>query len=151
MLGEGHSSGAPPVESVKEYKFFVPRKVNGIVVNDGGLHDLGLKVMIHRSGALRGIRIKAANLVVSLGAVLQERVDSSDLDQRVHVDFPSSIIEPLGLRYSLGATSAEPRRAYQVARRTLVDGYVVNSRAKIVYYSITDASKAGNLANAKPG
>lgn len=140
MQGEGNSSGAPPVESVKEYRFFVPRKVDGIVLNDGGQRDLGMKVSIHRSGALRDIQLSAAGATVEFGGAVTANVDERELDERVEKDFPSSTIQPLGLRYSLNHPNGEPRQTYRVSLRSIIDGEVTNARAKTVYYSVSDPS-----------
>ena len=140
MQGEGDSSGAPPVESVKEYRFFMPRKIDGIVLNDGGQRDLGLKVMIHRSGALAGLQVAAIGARVVFGGDVSIAVSASELSRRVETDFPSSTILPLGLRYSLNHPNGDPRQTYRVSLRTIIDGEVTNARAKTVYYSITDPS-----------
>jgi hypothetical protein len=141
VQGIGHSSGGPPVESTKEYRFFVPRKLDGIVLNDGGHRDLGLKIMIHRSGALKGLKISGLGVnVASAPGVIPRRLDSGTLDARVRTEFPSSEITPLGLRYSLGAKGGEPRQVYKVSRQSMVDGHLVKSRAVMVYYSVADGS-----------
>jgi hypothetical protein len=140
IQGIGSSTGGAPVESTKEYRFFVPRKIGGIVVNDGGQHDIGVRIMVHRSGALRGIRVSGAGVKPSMGNATTRQIAVDSLDKRVESDFPNSEITPLGLRYSLGASGAEPRQVYKVSRRELMDGVVVHARAQMVYYSATNAS-----------
>jgi hypothetical protein len=141
VQGIGDSTGAPPQESVKEYRFFVPRVLDGILVNDGGQLDLGLQVSIHRGGKLRGVRLSGAGLDMSLGASVATRVLAEDLDRRVREDFANSEVEPLGLRYSMGPLHSEPRHAYKISRRAVVDGREVRSRAIIAYYSVVDAAR----------
>jgi len=142
IQGEGSSEGGLPTESIKEYVFFMPRRIGGIVLNDGGQRDLGLKVSIHRGGLLRRLRISGLGASITGNpSGVTATVDGPTLAARVETDFPGSEITPLGLRYSLGAAGGgEPREMFRVSSTTLTDGVEVKARAKIVYYSITNGT-----------
>lgn len=142
VQGIGHSSGGAPTETTKEYRFFAPRKINGVVLADAGQRELGLRVAIHKSGMLKGIKASAIGVLVSEGkSAVTRSVDQATLDRRVAAEFPDSTVTSLGTRYTLGTKGlSEPRQAYQVSRRSVIDGQVVNSRAQVVSYSVADRS-----------
>jgi hypothetical protein len=145
VQGVGSSAGEAPVESTKEFRFFLPRRIDGIVVNDGGHLDLGMRILVHRSGVVRGIKISGLGLSATVAAGSEgQPIDSSVFDRRVTAEFPDSTITPLGLRYSLGS-DGEPRQVYRVSRNVMVDGALVHSRAKLVYYSTKDGSTAPQI------
>lgn len=139
VQGVGSSVGGPPVESTKEYRIFLPQRLDGIIVSNGRHLDLGIRILVHRSGVVRGIRVSGLGLnPVAAAGSDKGTVDSAVLDRRVQSEFPSSTITPLGLRYSLGSTEA--RQVYRVSRKTVIDGVDINGRAKLIYYSVKDGS-----------
>ena len=143
IQGIGDSSGAPPVGMVKGYRFFIPRRFGGVILNDGGQHDLGIRIVVHRSGTLQSVKLSGLGVeAASSPDSVVRRVDEKTIDRRVEADYPNSTITSLGLRYSLGAKTAEPRQVYKVSRNIVVDGEVTHERAVMVHCSVTDDSLA---------
>jgi hypothetical protein len=137
IQGVGHSDGSAPVRSVKEYRFFLPLKLDGIVVNDGEQQDLGVRIAIHRSGAVQSVRIRGLSVnAQEVGDPVPRVLTSSRLDDVVAADHPGAETVNVGLRYSLGAEAGQPRQVYQISRTSVVDGATVRSRASMVYYSV---------------
>jgi hypothetical protein len=136
--------GQEPVVLIKEYRYFIPAKFDGIPINDGGQTDLGIRVSVHRSGSIAGVRISGLGAVVDEveGTPTTHRVSEARLNARALSEFPNAEVTPVGLRYSLApGYESEPvvaTSAFRISPVRLVEGRIVHSRSMMVYYSVAD-------------
>jgi hypothetical protein len=154
---------AAPV--IVEYVFQAMRSLNGIRVANGGV-----RVSVHRSGALSEIRVggvtverapaSASALLKDMpsaaGRVFEQRVNASDAHARFSREFPGVTEHSADLLYMMPDEEDEaviaPRHVYQFSRRSMSDGQEIISRRKTVAYSAEDDLEAAeNIGSAAKG
>jgi hypothetical protein len=91
------SAGSPVVTRVREYEFTAPRVRAGVPV-----HEAGVTVSVHRTGALARIKISGPSFVGDGPSdATMPPVGHRAADAKVAAAYPSAKIVPIGLRYWL--------------------------------------------------
>lgn len=149
--GEGRM-GQAPKEWVSEYRFTVPRTINGIEVLDAGF-----EVAVHRDGKLARLKKFGPSVLSTTddagaekptagGYTFSASVSADDTSSRVKAEYPKATIQPLGMRYWLppGRMNGvvEPQQVYFVVPTATVGGQEVHGRGMYVAYSVSSASAA---------
>lgn len=152
MVGEGNLDGTQASERIVEYRVTVRREINGIE-----LANAGVRLSIHASGQLAGLRIggvtpltRTANgreLPVGQGRMVARKVSSQAIAERFR-----GRAQPPGTETQLhwqrlmyvmpeqaGRALVEPQEVYAYSQRSFADGVAaVASRRQIVAYSVLD-------------
>jgi hypothetical protein len=150
MQGEGQS-GQAPVERIKEYRYFIPRRVNGIEVANSGV-----RISVHRSGKIASIATYGASVVSTAqggaevpgpgGYTFTPTIAQAALAARAANDSPNSTVKSLGPMYFLPEGSAdavvEPTELFFVTPTVVIEGKTIHGRAHVLSYSVRDASLA---------
>jgi hypothetical protein len=147
LLASEAAPGAPVMTRIMEYEFTVPKVWGGVRV-----HEAGVTISVHRSGALARIKVFGPSFTGMQGGPRTALVDQSAADARLAASYPSAKVEPLGLTYWLPpgqgketSLVAEPQYRYLVYQRlpAVQDGKNLLSMGIIVSVSALDQ-------NAKP-
>jgi hypothetical protein len=152
--GEG-KIGQAPREWVSEYRFTVPRTINGIEVLNAGF-----EVAVHRNGTLARLKRfgpsvlsttddKGTERPTANGYTFSAMVSADDIGSRVKLAYPKAIIKSVGMRYWLppGRVSGvvEPQQVYFVVPTATVGGQEVHGRGMYVAYSVSLASTPATI------
>jgi hypothetical protein len=135
--GYGRSDVGAQREWTKEYRFAVPRKIDGVEV-----YDAGVTVSVHRTGALASISVSGPVVERASRVPAPHHVQPAALDARFLAEFPGRTITFSGIRYvHLADGLVKPRQMYRFASMiTGPDGVAKPSRAMNVSYSLEDAA-----------
>ncbi len=144
-----------PTTRVLAHHFFVPLKVGGVAVHDAEHRELGLTVVVHRSGDLHTLRIRGLALAGSqqgafatAGQVARGR-SKADIDALVKAQFPDSDITSVGVRHiaprGVGAHPASLREVYYEVPRMAINGRTIHGRVVWVSFPLDDAKAAPEM------
>lgn len=150
LLGTGSSDADDQVERVLSYDFLVQQSLNGIpFVNSG------LRVSVHRSGAIAAIRVGGARVSATFeagrlrpiapGYVFRATVDESYFDGRFVKEYPNAHINNEGVMYMLPMTVDPEAGQKQVLEPAYVFGFSNHygdlvARRRYVAYSLSNPS-----------
>jgi hypothetical protein len=154
ICGEGASDEAPRTW-VKDYRYFVPAKLEGSSVQRG-VRPLGTTIAVHRSGALSAIRVHGLELVkksaqspaLPITGKARRAVDKHNLDEKVRLDFPRAKAFSLGVRYLVDEAESSglltPREVYRIQGQGISEeeGEVVKPPPFWVAYNLSKPDEA---------
>lgn len=155
-VGGGAKDGSESYEKTVEYRITLRREINGIQ-----LANAGIRLSIHASGALTGIRIGGVSTrtqvvagrgtpIMGQGKMITRRVTDEEVESRFSGLIPSQAkaevawsrlmyVMPEGQRKAL----VEPMQIYSYSPKFLEDGgEAVASRRKMVGFSVSDPKAA---------
>ncbi len=143
IIGEGSMDGKTKREFITEYRVTFRPNINGIE-----LANAGVRLAIHRTGKLSGIRIGgvSSNMKASrnLTRTVSKEAARKKFEQSIPDGFKPSIawekvmyVIPDGSRKAM----IEPLHVYSYSLTSISDGVKVVSRRKTIGISLTDNSK----------
>ena len=143
-FGEGSIDLKQQYESVVEYRLTFRPNVRGVQ-----LANAGVRVAVHRSGKISGIRFGGVSVKQKQGKMIKRNV----LDEQIEEQFRQSIpkyAEPVvawsRIMYAMPEDKrtaiVEPLKLYAYSQKTKSDGEEIISRRKIVGFSLSDEKAA---------
>lgn len=154
------ASTEQPAPHILQYRYLMRRQINGIEF----AHN-GVRIVVHRDGAIASIRVGgaeirsstagAAETPVGSGSTFVPTVTGSNVAARFAVEFPSARGVKSNLMYvfpnGLDSGMIEPRYVYRYANSyTAPDGTVSLAGARQVAYSLRDPTDVPVLISGAP-